>query len=84
MSLCVCKFHTHMARSTLKRAINLHLGRIGSDIDTFLQRGIESGQGFEQLADELARITQFPISARTLRRWWNETQAPAAIPLEAS
>lgn len=67
-----------MARSTLRRAVNLHLGRLGSDIDTFLQRGIESGQGFEQLATELARITQFPISARTLRRWFNELESVAS------
>lgn len=67
-----------MARSTLRRAVNLHLERIGSDVDSFLQRGVERGQGFGQLATELERITQFPISARTLRRWFNELESVAS------
>lgn len=73
MSGCVCRFHTRMAKptrnSTLLRAVNLHLKRIGSDIDTFLLKGIENAQSFESLAEELSRITQFPVQARTLRRW---------------
>lgn len=56
-------------RSTLQRAVNIHLKRIGTDIDRFLLKGIESGQGFDALAEELSRITQFSIHPRTLRRW---------------
>ena len=77
MSGCVCIFPIHMARSTLKTAVNLHLKRIGSDIDAFLLNGIETGQGFEQLANDLQRITQFPISARTLRRWFHDLERVA-------
>lgn len=68
----VCKFHTCMARSTLKLAINRHLARMGTDIDGYLTKGIEAGRGFEELALELERIVQFPISSRTLRRWWDD------------
>lgn len=78
MSVCVCRFPIHMAKSTLKRAVNLNLGRIGSDIDAFLRKGIESGQSFEQLATDLERITHFPISARTLRRWFDEFEQVAS------
>lgn len=69
-------------KSTLQRVVTAQLQVHGIELKTLLsQYPIRS---FTAIRTEILMRTGVSLSTRTVRRWWNETQTVAAIPLEAS
>lgn len=62
----------YMTPSPLYRSVDRHLGRIGSDLESFIRAGIAKGASAEVLAAELVRVTEIHVAARTLYRWMDE------------
>lgn len=69
-------------KSTLQRVVAAQLQVHGIELKTLLSQ--YPGRSFTTIRTEILMRTGVSLSTRTVRRWWNETQAPAAIPLEAS
>jgi IS30 family transposase len=58
-----------MARKHMQEAVDRHLRKVGSDIQSFLSQGLEDGRTPAVLADDLLRITSIEVAPRTIYRW---------------
>lgn len=58
-----------MSRSPLRTAVEAQLARIGSDLRSFLQAGVDRGKSPTSLAEDLQRVTGIEVSYRSVYRW---------------